>query len=237
MARAKSKPVLLISILDPTGQEGLVRGAIVLNQFNKESLSVCTAIAHQNDIEIDNITWLSFEEIKRQLDAIGRRYWIDWVILSGIEDLNIASHVVAYLQRSCPGIKILWSPSVDKGEKDKAFNTQELALFQTITQGVFLTVCPVYYLKNALASQDIEALKKQLPEQSNFLLTNYTENQGAVVMTQNKTAIRPLSRSTAPAPLHYAPLLAALAAFLYEGLETEEACHRAFNFWESYPIN
>ncbi len=239
MARVRPQPLLLISILDPTTQEGLIRGAFVLNQLHKTVITVCTAIANQNDIEVDNITWLSFEEIKRQLDAVGRRYWIDWAVVSGISDLNLASGIVDYLHRSRPGIKILWEPAIDSHEKPLPLNQQEQTTFLSIGKRVFLTIMPHKLLYTQFSGNEEEKLISQLttksqilfpsskPEKPHRLYYKKGDNNLSLSIVKN-------SPSQNSSTLIF---LACLGSLLYEGLEIEAACPLAFDFWESYPIN
>lgn len=245
MARVRPQPLLLISILDPTTQEGLVRGALVLNQLNKTAITVCTAIANQNDIEVDNITWLSFEEIKRQLDAIGRRYWIDWAVLCGISDLNLTAAIVDHLHRSRPGINIVWEPSLDTDDQKTPFNLQEQTTFWSLCKNVFLPVIPHKLLHTPFKGYTEEEWFAKLSAQNQVITTSHEEllphrlyggntNNLYGGNTNNKPTLFYIKKNTLNPSTVF---LVSLAALLYEGLEIEDACRQAFDFWESYPIN
>lgn len=236
MTPAKSKPILLVSILDPIGEEGIVRGALVLDRLNKTSITVCTAIANQNDVEIDNITWLSWEEIKRQLDAIGRRYKIGWAVISGVSDLSIVNNIVSYLNLSLPGIKIIWSPAVDKDEAQQ-LNQQETELFFSLNQTAFLTVCTASILESMLPTyrQSISDLST-LNYNMLLLDTNSSVPSHHLFLSEKQALI--LSNENAELPkMSHTIFLAALVAALSEEIEVRAACQKAFNVLKSYTIN
>lgn len=136
MARSKTNPVLLISSIDPTGEVGLLKAAILLAQAGITHIAACTAISNQNDIEIDDITWLSYEETKKQLDAVGRRYWIDYAFIFGVQDLDLCAKLIQYLHMSRPGVKIIWEPCFDKDLPPHLFQDSDLQTFQKICRKV-----------------------------------------------------------------------------------------------------
>jgi hypothetical protein len=231
MARAKINPILLISSLDPTCQSGLVKQAIILDQLGKTSLTVCTSIASQNDIEIDDLALLSFEEIKRQLDAIARRYWIDWAVISGIYELNLAATLINYLLQNRPGIHILWEPSLQQTDSiiNERLNNQDRELFDALCKKVHTVFLSPKELKRFYDPSTAIALWSTtchvyLPGSAGSNDILYCEGKS---FEMNST----LNQQ------HEMIFLTTLASFLYEGNEIPSACSHSLLFLNDHPIN
>lgn len=229
MARVKTNPILLLSQLDPTCQNGLIKESILLHQLRKTPLAVCTAIANQNDVEIDDLALLSFEEIKRQLDAIGRRYWIDWAVINGTYDLNLAARLIQLLQLQRPGIHILWNPLIHQTNRidNVSLNNQEQELFQSLSKKVhtvFLTPEDKKLFPNASFLVKGNSCHLYVPDEPGFKDTLY--------IRQEKIEL-PFALN----PQHYMSFLPVLACLLYEGKEMISACNHSLHFLAEQPIN
>lgn len=233
MTKVKSNPILLLSPLDPTCQSGLVNDAIILNRLGKSTLTICTCIASQNDIEIDDLNTLSFEEIKRQLAAIGRRYWIDWAVLSGVYDLNLASAIISYLIQTRPGIKILWQPVLQHTDKayHEKMHKQELELFENLCKKVH-TVFIDHRDQQVFPVDSFENFIQQLSRQTTVYLA-WHETQEDKLYSNGQ--VKPLEKVL---PLNkYEEFLSALSSFLYDGHSIEEACYQTTLFLAPRSIN
>lgn len=231
MARVKTNPILLLSPLDPTCHSGLVRDAIVLHQLRKTTLTVCTSVANQNDVEIDDLTVLSFEEIKRQLDAIGRRYWLDWAVISGVHDLNLVAAIIRYLEKNRPGIQLLWHPDLRYAERSyqEPLNHQEQALLESLCKKVHTVFLDRRDL--ILFSNESGERIAQLCE-NNLYLTG--DEQHPDVLYNKGEYIKQSITLTAE---HQEIFLPTLVSFLYDGNEISKACTQSSLFLSTNSIN
>ncbi|MDF2456833.1 MAG: hydroxymethylpyrimidine/phosphomethylpyrimidine kinase [Cytophagaceae bacterium] len=234
MARVKTNPILLISTLDPTCQSGLVRDAIVLHQLGKTTLAVCTAVANQNDVEIDDLTVLSFEEIKRQLDAIGRKYWLDWAVISGVHDLNLIAAIIRYLEQKRPGIQLLWHPALRHTDRTylELLNNQEQALFETLCKKVHTVFLDQRDLLLFPNDKPVENFISKLSENNCLYLTG--DEQHPDVLYRKRKQIKQSISLTAE---HQLTFLSTLVSFLYDGNEISQACSQASLFLSTNSIN
>jgi len=234
MARVKTNPILLISPLDPTCQSGLVRDALVLNQLKKTSIAICTAIANQNDIEIDDVTALSFEEIKRQLDAVGRRYWLDWAVISGIHDLNLTASILRYLDQTRPGIQILWNPALQHTERSykQPLSRQEKDLFETLCKKVHTAFLEP---RDVVLLTDQSTWAEFLCGLSHHCFIYFAADEYGTDALYTKGI--GIQQSYTMIPVHHVTFLSTLSSFLYEGNEMTTACSESVLFLSTNFIN
>jgi len=234
MARVKTNPILLISPLDPTCQSGLIRDAIVLNQFGKKTLAICTAVANQNDVEIDDLTILSFEEIKRQLDAIGRRYWLDWAIVSGVHDLNLVAAIMRYLEQHRPGLQLLWRPTLQHTERAylEPLNHQEQELFDTLCKKVHTVFLDQRDLLLFTSQITINERIENLSKTCHLYLAGNDQTMDTLYI-QGKT----IKQSATLTPDGQVIFLSTLSSFLYDGIEMSNACSQSVLFLSTNSIN
>ena len=234
MARVKINPILLISPLDPTCLSGIVRDAIVLNQLGKTSLAICTAVANQNDIEVDTLTALSFEEIKRQLDAIGRRYWLDWAIISGIHDINLVAAVIRYLEKNRPSIQILWNPALQHTDRSygEQLNQQEQTLFEALCKKVHTVFLDQRDLSLFSLQGTSNELLCELSQVCTIYLAGLEPSTDSLFIKGNH-----LQQSHTLSPEHHVTFLSTLSTFLYDGNEMTDACRLSSLFLSDNSIN
>jgi hypothetical protein len=234
MARVKTNPILLISPHDPTCQSGLIRDAIVLNHLGKTSIAICTAIANQNDIEIDDVTSLSFEEIKRQLDAAGRRYWLDWAVVSGMHELNLVASIIRYLEQTRPGIQILWNPALQHTERSykQPLNRQEQDLFETLCKKVHTVFLEPGDLMLFTGPYSSEELTNRLSHHCFLYLTGEEHSLDALYSKGTHTL-----QNHTMTPAHRVTFLSTLSSFLYDGNEMQDACRKSLLFLSNNSTN
>ena len=101
---------LTVAGFDPCSGAGLTADIKTFEQHNVQALAVTTCITYQNEIEFDGLDYLSFAQIKRQIDILFRIYLIDFVKIGLIQDFKILSQLVDYLKSKNENIKIIWDP-------------------------------------------------------------------------------------------------------------------------------
>ncbi len=105
------RPVALtIAGLDPSGGAGMLADIKTFEQCGVYGFGVATALTYQNDLEFKGLTWLSFEEIERQLKPLFARFRVGYAKIGIVESLATLERVVGLLLTHKPDMKIVWDP-------------------------------------------------------------------------------------------------------------------------------
>lgn len=103
--------VLSIAGLDPSAGAGILADIKTMEQCGVNGLAVNTALTYQNEDEFDGVKWVAFDDIKKQLDPLFRKYEICVVKIGLIENMNVLKEVLSYLNsRHGRSLKIIWDP-------------------------------------------------------------------------------------------------------------------------------
>ena len=105
------RPVALtVAGFDPSGGAGMLADIKTFEQCGVCGFGVVTALTYQNDREFKGLTWLSFEEIERQLEPLLARFQVGYAKIGIIESLATIERVVDLLLAHQPAMKIVWDP-------------------------------------------------------------------------------------------------------------------------------
>ena len=105
--------VLSIAGFDPSSGAGITADIKTFEQHKVLGLAVTTSITYQNESEFEAVDYLSFSQIKQQLDLLFKIYPIDYVKIGLIQDFNVLSRLIAYLKMKNRGLKIIWDPILE----------------------------------------------------------------------------------------------------------------------------
>ncbi len=75
-----------------------------------QGLGVCTALTYQNEGEFDGLEWMTFPQLKLQLEPLLRRYPVEVVKIGLVQNLEVLHELVELLRQYHPGIRIVWDP-------------------------------------------------------------------------------------------------------------------------------
>ncbi len=102
--------VLSIAGFDPSSGAGITSDIKTFEQHKAYGLSAVTAITFQNESEFINIKWLSFNDIKQQLQALARKYEPSYVKIGLIQSADSLVNVLHFLKETWPEAFIIWDP-------------------------------------------------------------------------------------------------------------------------------
>ena len=105
------RPVALtIAGLDPSGGAGMLADIKTFEQCGVYGFGAASALTYQSDVEFRGLTWLSFEEIARQLTPLFARFQVGYAKIGIVEDLATLEQVIDLLLGHKPDMRIVWDP-------------------------------------------------------------------------------------------------------------------------------
>ena len=105
------RPVALtIAGFDPSGGAGMLADIKTFEQCGVYGFGAASALTHQNDVEFQGLTWLSYEEIERQLKPLLGRFRVGCAKIGIVESLATLERVVDLLLAHKPDMQIVWDP-------------------------------------------------------------------------------------------------------------------------------
>lgn len=108
---AKKRPyVASIAGFDPSAGAGNLADIKTFEMHKVYGFGVSTAMTWQNDEQVQDVRWLSFADIKAQLELLFIRFRIDWFKVGIIENAVVLLQICEYLKHLNPEAKIIWDP-------------------------------------------------------------------------------------------------------------------------------
>jgi hydroxymethylpyrimidine/phosphomethylpyrimidine kinase len=105
------RPIALtVAGFDPSGGAGMLADIKTFEQCGVYGFGVCSALTYQNDVEFQGLTWLSVDEIARQLKPLFTRFRVGYAKIGIVENLKTAAAVIELLLEHRPDMKIVWDP-------------------------------------------------------------------------------------------------------------------------------
>lgn len=122
---------LTIAGFDPSSGAGVTADIKTFEQHKVQALAINTAITYQNESEFEGVDWLSFAQIKKQLDVLMHKYHTEYVKIGLIENLEVLKALVQSLKEDRPQVKIIWDPIL---KASAGFNFHEKIHAETIRE-------------------------------------------------------------------------------------------------------
>ena len=138
MPDSKTHFALSIAGFDPCGGAGILADIKTFEANQVYGLGVCSAITFQNDNSFVGVDWLSFEQIKSQLDPLFSKYFIDTVKVGLIASLEVFDKLIYYLKQKNKGIKIIWDPIIKASAGFEFHSKVNQVLLNKILDNIFL---------------------------------------------------------------------------------------------------
>lgn len=107
---SKTKKVLSIAGLDPSGGAGLFADLRVMQELGVSGQGVCTALTFQNEKEFSGVRWISVADIEQQLRLLLQESDFAAIKIGLIENLQVLEHVISFLATNAPGVSVVWDP-------------------------------------------------------------------------------------------------------------------------------
>ena len=102
--------VLNISGFDPSASAGVLAEIKTLQSLGVYGFGVCSALTFQNDIDFENVQWISTSDIINQIDVLLKRFDFPIVKIGLIESFDSLNNILLYLKKRVPGVKVIWDP-------------------------------------------------------------------------------------------------------------------------------
>ncbi len=106
-----------IAGFDPSSGAGLTADIKTFEQHEVQGLGVTTAITYQNESEFISLDWLSFEQIKKQIEVLLKKYKTPFVKVGLIENFEVLKQIISLLKEYDDTIKIIWDPILNSSTK------------------------------------------------------------------------------------------------------------------------
>lgn len=127
-----------IAGFDPCSGAGLTADIKTFEQHEVQGLGVVSAITYQNESEFKSVDWLSFEQIKKQIEILLSKYRIGFVKIGLIESLEVLKQVTALLKGYDSNIKIIWDPILKSSTNFDFHNDIDKASVLTLLKDMYL---------------------------------------------------------------------------------------------------
>lgn len=109
--RLSERPtVLSIAGFDPCSGAGITADVKTFEQYKTQGLTVTTAITYQNEDQFDSVDWLSFAQIRKQIEVLFRKYDPLYIKIGLVENLDVLLKIIGALKTLDPKVKIIWDP-------------------------------------------------------------------------------------------------------------------------------
>lgn len=101
---------LTIAGFDPSSGAGISADIKTMEQHKVIALGVTTAITYQNESEFIGVDWMTFDQIKKQIEILFRKHNPEFIKIGLIESFDVLQNVVALIKKLNSNAKIIWDP-------------------------------------------------------------------------------------------------------------------------------
>lgn len=108
--KPESPFVLSIAGFDPSGGAGVLADIKTFEMNKVRGLGICSCLTFQNESEFDGLEWVSLSSIKKQAEALFRKYDIRAVKIGLIESPECLGELLDFLAWKNPNMNIIWDP-------------------------------------------------------------------------------------------------------------------------------
>lgn len=226
----KTPKVLSIAGFDPSSGAGLTADLKTMEAIGSYGISVCSAITFQNEDEFNGVKWVSWDNMRKQLDVLLQKHHPEVVKTGIVENFQTLNQLCDYLLRSNPSIKIIWDPILRASAGYELHS--DISEVDTILQKIHV-ITPNTPEIIHLFGEDIST--EHLQEKSkkynlNILWKgghNHSDSAEDILITP--TSIQRFSVLRSGSEKHGTGCVfsAAMASFLAQGFSLQEACSKA----------
>ena len=101
---------LTIAGFDPSAGAGILADIKAFEHCKVYGQAVCTAITIQNENSFEKPNWLTWEQIKAQLQVLSRVRDFDYIKIGLVENPQILEKIFKWLCKKYPDAFIIWDP-------------------------------------------------------------------------------------------------------------------------------
>lgn len=110
--RLKTPIVMSIGGFDPSSGAGITADIKTFEATGSYGLGVCTAITFQNQDEYEGTEWISWPDIKKQIEILLRKFNIRFVKIGIVENFQTIAKITRFLNDMIPDVRIVWDPVI-----------------------------------------------------------------------------------------------------------------------------
>ncbi|PCH97703.1 MAG: hydroxymethylpyrimidine/phosphomethylpyrimidine kinase [Bacteroidetes bacterium] len=236
------KHVLSIAGLDPSAGAGILSDIKTFEAHKVFGLGVCSCITFQNELKINGVSWISAEEIIKQLEPLFAQYLIDYVKIGLIQNGSTLENLTNYLLKKNPKIKIMWDPILQASSGFIFHDGFERIFLYELSQKLFLITPNTQEITRLMPDESTAGACEKLSKYCSVLLKGgHTTEEDCTDQLYTKGIITNIKSKRLQSEKHGTGcvLSSSITANLANGLTLEDACTSAkqyvFKFLESDP--
>lgn len=230
--------ILSIAGFDPSGGAGILADVKTFESLKCYGLAVNTANTIQNDKEFKSCNWLSWENIKGQLDILLDRFPIQFVKIGIVENWVTLEKIVDHLHAKIDDVKIILDP-VLKSSSNYEFHSPEIEKLETLLSKIFMLTPNSLELKKLYPNITKEEACEQISNNCHLYLKggHRENNPGKDELFSRDTkhyALNPKMKGISEKHGSGCVLSSAIAAHIALGFPLLKACFRAKRYTEKF---
>jgi hydroxymethylpyrimidine/phosphomethylpyrimidine kinase len=102
--------ILTIAGFDPSAGAGVLADVKAFEYCRVQGQAVCTALTVQNENSFEKPNWLTWEQIKSQLQILSRVRNFNYIKIGLVENPLVLGKILKWLRKKYPKAFILWDP-------------------------------------------------------------------------------------------------------------------------------
>lgn len=235
--RPAANYVLSIAGFDPSGGAGILADVKTFEANGVYGLGVCSALTFQNDVEFENVEWISEEKIISQIKILHKRFDFQFVKIGLIENLDVLQTVIEYCKLNIANCQLIWDPILKASAGFIFHKNIQREKLESICKQLFLITPNREEIKIFFPGKSEIDGAKYLSRFCNVLLKgghNKNDNVDDILFYEDKQVV--IKGERLPNEKHGSGcvLSSAITANLAKGKNLEDSCRDAKRYVEKY---
>ena len=123
--------ILTIAGFDPSAGAGILADIKAFEHCKVYGQAVCTALTVQNENDFKKPNWLTWPQIKSQLQILSRVRNFNYIKIGLVESPQTLEKILKWLRKKCPKAFIIWDPIL-KASSGFEFHKQNAVTWQKL---------------------------------------------------------------------------------------------------------
>lgn len=176
--------VLSIAGFDPSSGAGVTADLKTFEANECYGMGVCTAVTFQNEDTYSGTHWMTLAEIIRQCELLFQHHRPEFVKIGLIQDFDVLQHLVIWLKKQIPDVKIVWDPIL-KASAGHVFHQNLQEHLQKVLNDIFLITPNTEELHHLFGDNVNTEMLQQIAMNNNVnILWKGGHNSGAITTDQ-----------------------------------------------------
>lgn len=221
--------ILSIAGFDPSAGAGVLADVKTFEAFGIYGIGVVSALTYQNDIDFENVEWLSLSKIIAQIEVLHKRFEFGYIKIGLIEDLEVLNQLISFLTSHISHPKIIYDPILKASAGFEFYKNKDQKLLEDICSQIYLITPNIPEALELGTYKDAEKNAKHLSQFCNVYLKggHSIEKKGVDLLftKDGKEVLFPTTtKNVSPKHGSGCVLSSAITANLALSLSLEEAC-------------